>query len=554
MFTGSTLVHANDVYPHAVVATDHPAASQAGLEVMEQGGNVVDAAVAASFALSVVRPASCGIGGGGFMVIWDVESQKTTALDYREVAPKNATRDMFEHSANQESDSIRGGRAVAVPGTVAGLCYAARHYGTLPLQQLVAPAIRLAAEGVLVDEHDRNIQATVLSAIEQHPNYAQRFSPLIQLYLNKGKPWIPGDRFYSPQRPILEAIAEQGTQAFYNGPVADAIVRDTAALGGIITANDLATYRPKVRSTVDGVFRGSEIHSMPPPSSGGIALIHVLQTLEQWEQRSGTTLDDLRHNSVDYIHVVSEAMKHAFADRSAFLGDADFVSIPVERLVSEQYAIDTASRVDLSTVQDHQSYGRFFNSDDSGTSHVSVIDREGNAVACTETINLAFGSFVVVPEYGIVLNNEMDDFSAHPGEPNAFGLLQSEANAIAPGKKPLSSMSPTIVVRDGKAVLATGGSGGPRIISATLQVSLNHLVFGMTPEEAVSAPRFHHQWFPDLLFLESAIENATRDGLVRKGHKTAPVVAAGVNQAVSRSANGVRGGSDPRKHGKPAGH
>lgn len=554
VFTCLAGARADDVYPHAVVAADHPAASQAGLEVIRQGGNVVDAAVATSFALSVVRPASCGIGGGGFMVIWNAEKQKATALDYREVAPASATRNMFEDSIAGEPTSVRGGRAVAVPGTVAGLCLAARYHGTLPLRQLLAPAIRLATAGVLVDEHDRKVQVAALSTIDRHPGYDQRFAALVRLYLNDGKPWVPGDRFFSPQKSILEAIAEQGAEAFYEGSVARAIVRQTRVSGGLITTDDLASYRPMVRSTVSGHFHGSEIYSMPPPSSGGIALIQTLQALEQWEGRTALTLNQLHHNSVDYIHVVAEAAKHAFADRAEFLGDADFVSVPVRKLLSEQNARETAKRINLSTVRPHGSYGRFVSPDDAGTSHLSVIDHKGNAVACTETINLAFGSFVVVPEHGIVLNNEMDDFSAHPGEPNAFGLLQSEANAIAPKKKPLSSMSPTIIVQDGKAALATGGSGGPRIISATLQVVLNHLVFGMTPREAVAAARFHHQWFPEVLFLENAVDSAIRNGLMRKGHTTKSIDAAGVNQAVSRSAEGLRGGSDPRKHGEPAGN
>jgi len=554
VWTGSSGTHANDVFPHGVVAADHPLASQAGLEVLQQGGNVVDAAVATSFALSVVRPASCGIGGGGFMIIWNAETQQATALDYREVAPAGATRNMFQHSAGVESDSIRGGRAVAVPGTVAGLCFAAKEFGSQPLRKLIAPAIRLAAEGIPVDEHDRKVQAGVLSTFAQNPGYRQRFATLLRLYLNDGKPWTAGDRFFSPQRKALEAIVQQGSQAFYEGVVAAAVSREAAAAGGIMTMDDLTQYRPKVRTTVSGNFRGAAIHSMPPPSSGGIALIQTLQALERWEDRSATSLNELHHNSADYIHVVSESAKHAFADRAEFLGDADFVPVPIKRLLSDQTAVETAKRIELSTVQPHESYGSFFTPVDAGTSHLSVIDRRGNAVACTETINLAFGSFVVVPEYGIVLNNEMDDFSAFPGKPNAFGLLQSEANGIAPGKRPLSSMSPTVIVRDGKAILATGGSGGPRIISATLQATLNHLVFGMPPKKAVAAPRFHHQWFPDKLFLEEAIRDDVRGGLELKGHTTATISAAGVNQAVSRSTDGVRGGSDPRKHGRPAGY
>jgi gamma-glutamyltranspeptidase/glutathione hydrolase len=310
---------------------------------------------------------------------------------------------------------------------------------------------------------------------------------------------------------------------------------------------------PKVREPVQGGFRGHLIFSMPPPSSGGIALIQTLQTLEHWERSADTVLQDLGHNSADYIHVVAEAMKHAFADRSRFLADADFVAVPVRQLLSPEYAARTAAKIDLTRVANQNAYGRFFNGDDSGTSHISIIDAKGNAVACTETINLEYGSFVVVPEYGIVLNNEMDDFSARPGEPNAFGLLQSEANAIEPGKKPLSSMSPTIAVRDGRAIFASGASGGPRIISATLQVTLNHLMFAMMPDRAVAAQRFHHQWYPNVLRLESGIRKEIELALRQKGHRVETISTSGVNQSVSARAGNLRGASDPRKHGRPAG-
>jgi len=543
-----------DVYSNAIVATDHPAASKAGLQILRQGGSVVDAAVASSFALSVVRPASCGIGGGGFMVIWNAESQQAIALDYRESAPAAAIRDMFAAANGPESASVRGGRAIGIPGTVAGLCYAAEHYGTLPLATLLTPAIRLATIGVEIDEYDRAIQRRVLKTIGSQSGYSQRYAALVHLYLNDGIPWKSGNRFRSPQLPVLKRIAEHGPHAFYRGDVAKAILRESDEHGGILSAEDLTNYVPKVRNPVSGQFRDATVLSMPPPSSGGIALIQVLQALEQWETQTQSSLKDLKHNSDEYIHVISEAAKHAFADRSRFLGDSDFVRVPAKQLTSLAYAAQTAAKIDRSKVRPPNSYGRYFNSDDSGTSHISIIDGNGNAVSCTETINLTFGSFVVVPEYGIVLNNEMDDFSARPGQPNAFGLLQSKANSVDPGKKPLSSMTPAIAIRDGRAVFASGASGGPRIISATVQVTLNHLVFEMTPQQAVTAPRFHHQWFPDVLNLESGFADSVRNSLSHKGHRLKSISAAGVNQAVSLDPNGqLRGASDPRKHGQAAG-
>ena len=550
--------HGTAQFRNAVVATDHPAASDIGAGILRRGGNVVDAAVATSFALSVVRPASCGIGGGGFMLIWDAQAQQAIALDYRERAPAAATHNMFSSiggtDTHSEQPSIRSGLAVAVPGTVAGLCYAAENYGSFPLRFLIEPAIRLAREGFFVDEHDIRFQQKILKTLARHPEYRQRFEQLFQEYLNAGHRWNAGDRFHSPQVTVLEKIAREGSAAFYTGPVAAAIVEATARHGGLITRNDLASTTPVVRMPVEGRFRDTRVFSMPPPSSGGIALIQTLQSLEQWESLSDQTLRELEHNSVDYIHVVTEALKHAFADRAEFLGDTDFVQVPVERLLSKRYAEQIAARIRPEQVRQPQDYGRFFTPDDSGTSHFSVIDRNGNAVACTETINLAYGSFIVVPEYGIILNNEMDDFAAQPGKPNAFGLIQSDANAIEAGKKPLSSMSPMIVVRDSRAVFASGASGGPRIISATLQATLNHLVHGMTPEQSVTAPRFHHQWFPEVLRLEPEFGSEIRRKLRQRGHATELLTKPGANQSVARSQTGVFGGSDPRKLGRPAGH
>lgn len=545
-------------FANGVVAADHKAASEAGAEILRQGGNVVDAAVATSFALSVTRPASCGIGGGGFMMIWNAEKQEAVALDYRERAPAAATRDMFAElggNADRESGSVRGGKANAIPGTVAGLCYAAEKYGTLPLKTLLAPAIRLAKEGVVIDQHDISSQKSALAKFGKYTDYPVQFAEFHDKYLNGGQLWKAGDRFYSPQLAVLQKIADEGPSAFYQGEVAAAIVAACAASGGVITTEDLANSpNPVVRVPLRDQYKDNVLLSMPPASSGGIALLQTFQALEFWEQKSGQTLKNLGHNSADYVHIVAEAMKHAFADRAEFLGDTDYVNVPVKRMLSDQYAKQIAAKIDLNQTLPKADYGRFFATEDGGTSHFSVIDRQGNAVACTETINLTYGSFVVVPEWGILLNNEIDDFAARPGEPNAFGLMQSEANAIAPGKKPLSSMTPTIVLKDGRAVFSAGASGGPRIISATIQSTLNHLIFDMPPLQAVSAARFHHQWSPNKLRLEHPLFQQVAVELKTRGHKIIDSGNLAASQSVSGADSVLRGGSDPRKHGMPAGH
>jgi len=545
-----------DIFPHGVVAADHPAASDAGAEILRRGGNVVDAAVATSFALSVVRPASCGIGGGGFMVIWNADSQKTVALDYRERAPTAASRDMFANDTTNsahEAQSIRGGKANAVPGTVAGLCFAARNYGSLPLSTLLEPAIRLARKGVEIDEYDISAQQTTLAKFAYYKHYQSDYEQLWKHYLNSGIAWKNGDRFHSPQLPTLLKIAEFGPAGFYDGEVATAIAEASQMLGGIITTADLRDTSPVVRRPLQGNYRGRLLVTMPPASSGGVALLQTIQAIAFWEDNSGQSLKQFGHNSADYVHIVTEAMKHAFADRAEFLGDTDFVDVPIHRMISAEYAALIAAKIDLGQTLPAEEYGRFFAKADAGTSHFSIIDNDGNAVACTETINLTYGSFVVVPKWGILLNNEIDDFAARPGEPNAFGLLQSAANTIEPGKKPLSSMTPTIVVRDGKATYATGASGGPRIISATIQSTLNHLIFGMTPKAAVSSPRFHHQWFPNDLRLEAALHDTVSVELAKRGHRIIRSESLAASQAASRSTDGQRGGSDPRKYGAPTG-
>ena len=546
-------VGAGPVWQHAVVAADHALASEAGVEMLRRGGNVVDAAVATAFTLSVVRPYSSGIGGGGFMVIWDAANERAVAIDYRERAPQQASRDMFL----DDPDSSRTGHlAVGVPGHVAGLCYALEKYGTLDRRTVLAPAIRAAREGVPVDEHDRETQASVLRAFAEQPEYRERFAALWTHYLNEGTPWREGDRFYSPQGKVLERIAERGAAAFYTGPVAEALVAESRRGGGLLTLEDLAAMKPVERRPLRGHFAGLTLLTMPPPSSGGVALLETLNIVRAYEgSHPGFRLQAAGQNGPDYVHLLTEGLKHAFADRAEFLGDADFAEVPVERLTSREYAARLAARIDPQRTKPPEAYGRYLPVEDGGTSHFSIIDGKGNAVACTETINTLYGSFVVEPEYGIVLNNEMDDFAAVPGRPNAFGLIQSEKNAVAPGKKPLSSMTPTIGVDEqGRARLAVGASGGPRIISATLQVFLNMTLFEMPPEQAVAAPRLHHQWLPDTLYLEPPLFEQAGAALGEREHSVRSTSGVGVSQAVLRTEEGVQGASDPRKGGRAAGY
>ena len=544
-------------FSRGVVADDHVAPSEAGAKILRQGGNVVDAAVATSFALSVVRPASCGIGGGGFMVIWNAKEQKSVALDYRERSPAFATRDRFGGTADAglpEPRSVRGGLAAGIPGTVAGLCYAAEKYGTLPITTLVQPAIDLCRDGVEIDAHDQEAQASTLVKLAKHDGYQPRFAELLKGYLNGGKPWKTGDRFYSPQLKTLELIAQHGADGFYEGRVATAITATVAAESGVLSLADLDGYVPTERIALTAEFHGRRLITMPPPSSGGVVLLQTLQSLEAWESLHHQPLNELGPNCANYVHVVAEALKHSFADRAEFLGDTDFADVPIARMLSREYAQQIAARISPDHTLPMENYGRFFSQSDGGTSHFSVMDAAGNAVACTETINLTFGSFVVVPEYGIVLNNQMDDFAVEPGKSNAFGLIQSEANAIAPGKKPLSSMTPTIVLQHGKATYACGASGGPRIITATLQSLLNHTVFGMEPAAAVTAPRFHHQWSPNELLLEPVLMQQSGKALTIIGHATKRTSSLAATQAAMLSNGKLFGGSDPRKHGTPAGH
>jgi gamma-glutamyltranspeptidase/glutathione hydrolase len=544
-------------FEHAVVAADHEAASKAGIEILKKGGNVVDAAVATGFALAVVRPASSGLGGGGFMLIWDAKNRRAIALDYREKAPGRATRGMYVDPQDPTKivldASEHGALAVAVPGHVAGLCYALREYGSLDLTTVLEPALRLCRKGVPIDRQDIAVQKEVLRDFAAHPEYNDKFATLYKVYANSGKPWTNVDRFFSPITKVLERIARDGADGFYRGEVAEAIVAEVQRGGGLINPADLAAMAPVVREPLQCAIGERTILTMPPPSSGGVALLETLNILSALDAlHPDAGLSKLKPDSPRYLHFLAESFKHAFADRAAWLGDADFVKVPVARLTSRAYAAGLAERIDLEKTRPPEAYGRFATPDDRGTTHFSILDAAGNAVACTETVNTLFGSYVVEPTFGIVLNNEMDDFTSLPGVPNAFGLIQSEPNSIEPAKRPLSSMTPTIVIRDGKAEFVVGASGGPRIITASTQVLLNWMRFGQPPETAVSALRIHHQWAPDTLEVEGKTLPAA--ALSEMGHKIRVRGDSAVVQAASRTNDGrLQGASDHRKNGRAAG-
>ncbi len=531
---------------HGVVAADHVLASRAGLAVLQRGGNAIDAAVATSFAVCVVNPASCGIGGGGFMVIYLAEEQRVVALDYRETAPAAATKDMFVRDGAAVPElSRRGGLAVGVPGEVAGLTTVLSKYGTVTLSEAMAPAIRLAKGGFPAGSHLAETIAAHRDEIAAQPVLAKNF------LRQDGTPRRAGDKITLPElAATLEAIATLGPSAFYKGPVAERIVAAVAASGGVLSADDLAQFVPKWREPIELEFAGYRLFTMPPPSSAGVVL-EVAGILRN---------DDLRklgRESPEYLHLLTEAMKHAFADRARLYGDPLGAASPVSRLLATNNLDGIRRRIAADGVLPPGAYGSTPGTtaqgiDDHGTSHLSVMDGRGNAVACTTTINTAFGAMLVAGETGVLLNNEMDDFSAQPGVPNVYGLVGAEANSIAPGKRPLSSMSPTVVLQGDRAVAAVGASGGPLIISATLQTLLNSLVFGLDAEAAVAAPRIHHQWMPPVLAVEAGIDASLRRQLAKRGQTVKEVGAMAAAQFTRRSENGFEGASDPRKGGEAA--
>lgn len=498
---------------NGMVASAHPSATAAGVDMMRRGGNAVDAAVAAALVAGVVEPYSAGIGGGGFMLVRDGRTGEIVVIDYRETAPAAATRDMYlDPSGNViPAASDIGHRAVAVPGTVVGLHEAHRRYGRLKWRTVVAPAIQAAARGFAVDEKYRALASQELVRLRANAEAAR-------IFLAPGGAVPPlGAIIRQPDLArTLRRVASRGPAGVQDGPVAEAIAREMESAGGLVTLDDLRAYKPRTTTPVVSQFRDYQVVTMPPPSSGGVHLAQMLNIIEH------DPIEQWGWNSSRTIHLLAESMRRAYADRAEFLGDPAFVKVPVGGLISDAYAAQLRLQLDPnratpSTVVRHGEPPRF---ESDHTTHLCTIDREGYAVSLTQTINYTFGSGVVAPGTGILLNNEMDDFSAKPGVPNLYGLVGGEANAIAPGKVPLSSMTPTIVLRDGRPVLVVGSPGGARIITTILNVVLNNLVFGMDPQEAVDAPRIHHQWLPDELRVEPrGISADTRAALEALGHK-----------------------------------
>ncbi|MCL6482436.1 MAG: gamma-glutamyltransferase [Firmicutes bacterium] len=553
---------------HAMVVTDEELASRVGLDILRQGGNAVDAAVAVAFALAVVQPAAGNIGGGGFMLVRMADG-RAGFVDYRETAPGRATAEMYIGPDGQRDAQAAtlGYRAVSVPGTVAGMELALRTYGTLSWEAVLAPAIRLAEEGFPVSEK----LARLLRAARPR---LQQFALSRRIFLAEGALYRPGDHLRQPElAATLRRIARAGAREFYRGETARALAEEMARMGGLITREDLAGYQAKLRVPLRATYRFSgeewEVIAATPPSSGGVAIIEMLNILEPVEL---TSWDDPRS-----VHWVVEAMRRAFADRAHYLADMDFVPVPVRGLTDPRYAAVRRATIDPERASTSRQIGpgrpAEFDADGHGaqpwstalwereasraghTTHFSVVDAAGNAVANTYTINDSFGAAVTVAG-GYLLNNTQDDFTTQLGVPNLFGLLQSEGNTIAPGKRALSSMSPTILLRNGQLSFVTGSPGGPRIISATLLSLLNWMRLGLEAQAAINAPRFHHQWMPDELYVEETFPEPVRAALERMGHTVRVGSWIGQVEAIAIDPRtGERlGAADPRRGGVALGY
>jgi gamma-glutamyltranspeptidase/glutathione hydrolase len=495
----------------AAVVTAEPHATQIGLQVLQDGGNAVDAAVAVALALAVTHPQAGNLGGGGFLLLRMADGREA-ALDFRECAPRAATADMFvKPDGSVDTDKVENGAAAAgVPGSPAGLLLALQKFGTRSLRQVAAPAIRLAKEGIAVD-------AFLAADLAVQGKRLARYESTRSVFCRDGRPLGQGDLLVQPDlAATLERFAERGLEGFYGGRTAELIVAQMQESGGLITAGDLAAYAVREREALHGKYRGHDVLSMPPPSSGGIALLQMLNLL------GGDDLRALGFGGSDYVHLLTEVMRRAYADRSRWLGDPDQYAVPTAGLISAEYAAKLSASIDRKRKSDVAPGVPPGGKDSDDTTHFSIVDAAGNAVACTTTINSTFGSLLVVGGAGFLLNNEMDDFSAKPGVPNQFGLVGGKANAIAPGKRMLSSMTPTIVTKNGELELVLGAPGGGRIITAVLQVLLNVVDHGMGLEQAVRAPRIHHQWLPDEIQWEPfALPPDVRSALVAKGHAIA---------------------------------
>jgi gamma-glutamyltranspeptidase / glutathione hydrolase len=531
---------------HDMVVAQEKIAADIGADVLKRGGNAVDAAVAVGFTMAVTYPRAGNIGGGGFMVIHLTKDNQDIAIDYRETAPAATTRDIFlgPDGKPDQKKSLDSALGIGVPGSVAGLSLALEKYGSgkFTLAELLKPAIALANDGIKITDD-------IADTLDEGHERLARW-PASANFLSKpdGTPLHEGDILVQKDLgQTLTAIAEQGPRGFYQGPVAEKLVKAIRGAGGIMTLDDLRSYEPTIRVPVHGFYRGYDIISMPLPSSGGVVLLETLNILE------GFPLPDLKQGSPPSLHLLIEAMKRAYADRAHYLGDPGFVTTPVARLLTKEYAAKQRAGIDL----DHATPWTDILSgapshEGSNTTHFSVVDSAGNAVSNTYTLNYPYGVGLVAEGTGVLLNDELDDFTAALGASNAFGLVGFEANLPAPGKRPLSSMTPTIVLKDGKVVLVTGSPGGSRIISAVLQIIVDVLDYHMDVAAAVAAPRLHHQWMPDRVRVEHGFSADVIDGLKARGHTVIEPLGQTSANSIAVTANGLLGAPDPRTRGAEA--
>lgn len=518
---------------NGMVVTSQYLASQVGTDILKMGGNAIDAAVAVGYAQAVVNPCCGNIGGGGFMTI-HLADGTDTFINFRETAPAAASADMYLDKEGKvtKDASLYGYLAAGVPGTVLGMDSAQKRYGKLTRQQVMAPAIKLAREGFVLTRADTDILDTTVKRFRQDPESAR-------IFLRKdGEALQPGDRLIQTDlADTLSAISQRGTDAFYQGKIPQAVEAAAKKGGGILTAADFANYKITETAPITCSYRGYKFVSSPPPSSGGVTLCETLNVLEGYDLKS------MGFNSAAYIHTLTEAMRHAYMDRNTFLGDPEFVKNPIDRLLSKSYAADIRKQIIANQatpsvevqpgMQPHEK---------PETTHYSIVDHEGNAVSTTYTVNGRFGAVVIAPGTGFFLNDEMDDFTVKVGEQNMYGLVQGATNAIAPGKRPLSSMSPTLVTKDGKTFMVLGSPGGSRIITITLQTALNVIDHGMAPQEAVDAPRIHHQWLPDEVYYEQrGVSVDTLNLLKNMGYKMVEQNPWGATELILVGLAGVEG-------------
>jgi gamma-glutamyltranspeptidase/glutathione hydrolase len=531
---------------HGMVVAQEKLAAQIGADILRRGGNAVDAAVATGFALAVTYPRAGNIGGGGFMIIHSADRNQDIAIDYRETAPAATTRDIFlgadgKPDIAKSRDSALG---IGVPGTVAGLALALEQYGSgnFSLADILQPTIDLARDGFVITDDSAD------TLPDWHPRLA-RWPASVKIFSRAdGAPLREGDTLVQTDlAATLSAISERGPRGFYQGPVADKLVKAVGEAGGIMTSDDLKSYQPVIRAPVRGSYRGYDIVSMPQPSSGGVVLLETLNILE------GFAMHDMAQGSAPSLHVMIEAMKRAYADRARYLGDPAFVNAPIATLIAKDYAAKQRASIDPTRATPWtDALSATPPREGSNTTHFSVIDSRGNAVSNTYTLNFSYGLGLVAEGTGVLLNNELDDFTAAPGASNAYGLVGFEANLPGPGKRPLSSMAPTIVLKDGKPALVTGSPGGSRIISTVLQVIVDVLDYDMDIAAAVAAPRLHHQWLPDEVRIERGFAEGTIAALKAMGHVVTEPLGQTSANSIAVTPNGLLGAPDPRTRGAAA--